>query len=102
MWKTKRVFIAMAEREGESMKLSKWNYETREYDEYEVPDDWNCKAYSMDMNEIVNCPHCGRKVEFGNCYTSMEIHTKVGFGFSVCEECYEEEIKRKRENDKFF
>ncbi len=78
------------------MLLKKWNWKTREYDPYEIPDDWNVKTYSHDMDEIVNCPHCGRKVEFGDTYTSREIHTEHGFGYSVCGDCYAREWERER------
>ena len=50
--------------------LRRWNYDEQAYEPYEVPDNWNVKSYSEDMDEIVNCPHCGRKVTFGSCYTS--------------------------------
>ena len=63
---------------------------------YSVPDDWNVKSYSDDMDEIVNCPHCGKEVTFGSCYTSKEIHTPHGFGYAVCEKCYD--MERTREN----
>lgn len=78
------------------MLLKKWNWKTREYDPYEIPDDWNVKTYSNDMDEIVNCPHCGRKVEYGDTYTSREIHTEHGFGYSVCGACYKREWERER------
>ena len=78
------------------MLLKKWNWKTREYDPYEIPDDWNVKTYSNDMDEIVNCPHCGRKVAFGDCYTSREIHTEHGFGYPVCVDCYAREWERER------
>lgn len=71
--------------------MEKWNYKTHNYDPYEVPIDWNCKTYSEDMNEIINCASCGRKIRYGNCYTSKEIHTSVGFGYGVCSKCYEKE-----------
>ena len=70
------------------MILSKWNNKKRIYEPYEVPDNWNVITYSSDMDEIVNCPHCGKKLTFGDCYTSREIHTKHGFGYAVCEDCY--------------
>lgn len=56
------------------------------------------------MKEIVNCPHCGKELEYGNCYTSLEIHTEMGFGYGVCEKCYEEEWNRRRqyEQKEFF
>ena len=79
------------------MLLQKWNYKKHKYDPYEVPDDWNCHSYSDDMKEIVNCPHCGKELEFGDTYTSMEIHTpSFGFGYGVCSECYEKEWERRK------
>ena len=76
--------------------MQKWNFNTREYEPYNVPADWNCKTYSADMDEIVNCPHCGRQVTFGECYTSRQIHTEYGTGYAVCESCYEDEWKAER------
>lgn len=76
--------------------MQKWNFNTREYEPYSVPANWNCKTYSVDMDEIVNCPHCGRQVAFGECYTSRQIHTEHGFGYAVCESCYEDEWRAER------
>ena len=56
----------------------------------------NIKTYSEDMNEIVNCCQCLKKVKFEDTYTSNEIHTDLGFGFAVCEDCYKEEWKRRK------
>lgn len=85
--------------EGESgrMILQKWNWDKREYEDCEIPDDWNCKVYSEDMDEIVNCAHCGKKIRFGDCYTSMEIHNKAGWGYAVCKDCYAEEWEKRRD-----
>lgn len=77
----------------------KWNYETHKYDDYLVPDDKILKTYSNDMNEIVNCCQCLKEMTFGEGYTSMEVHTPIGFGYAVCEECYQKEMER-RLNDK--
>lgn len=71
--------------------INRWNYDKQTYEPYEVPDDWNVKSLAFDMDEIVNCPHCGQKVTFGSCYTSREIHTQSGFGYAVCESCYNTE-----------
>lgn len=70
------------------MKLMKWNAVRREYEDYEVPDNWNVKTFCADMDETVNCPHCGKELPYGNCYTSREIHTPHGMGYAVCESCY--------------
>lgn len=78
----------------------KWNFKTREYEPYNIPKDWNCKTFSMDMDEIVNCPHCGKQVAFGKCYTSRQIHTKHGMGYAVCEKCYEAEWEAEKESVK--
>jgi len=80
------------------MELRKWNYEKHEYEPYEIPDEWNCLLYSDDMEEVVNCPHCGKEIEYGETYTSLEFHNMFGLGFGVCEECYEKEWDRKRNN----
>lgn len=77
------------------MVLGKWNYETHEYDPYEIPDEWNVPLIT-ELEEIINCPHCGREVKYGETYTSKEIHNKVGFGYPVCDKCYEEEWERRR------
>lgn len=77
------------------MKLNKWNYEKHDYEEYEIPDNWECKTYSTNMEMPVNCPHCGKKVKFGDTYTSQEIHTDAGFGYAICEECYQKEMERR-------
>lgn len=75
------------------MLLRKWNYQKHEYEPYEIPNEWNVKIYSENMYEKVNCPHCGKEVPFGDTYTSHEIHTEIGLGYPVCEECYEKENK---------
>lgn len=76
------------------MVLNKWNYEKREYEPYEVPDDWHTLLYTNDMDELVNCVSCGKKVKFGETYTSREVHSNMGFGYPVCEKCYSEEWSR--------
>lgn len=81
------------------MLLNKWNYQTHSYDQVQIPNDWNCKTYSDDMDEIINCPHCGKQIKFGDGYTSLEFHTGMGFGYAVCEECYNKEWERRKTND---
>lgn len=77
------------------MQLKKWNYKKHKYEDYEVPDSWNCQIATSDMSELVNCPHCGKILMFGNTYTSLEIHTDIGFGYGVCENCHNKEFERK-------
>ena len=77
------------------MKLNKWNYEKNKYELYEIPDDWIVPIIT-DLDIIVNCPHCGKKLPYGKTYTSLEIHTGCGFGYGVCDKCYQEEWERKK------
>ena len=77
------------------MIYNKWNYEKHEYDPYEVPDNKILKTYSNDMKELVNCCQCLKEMKFGEGYTSLEVHTNLGFGYCVCKECYMEERKRR-------
>lgn len=73
------------------MSLQRWDFEKRGYEPYSVPDDWNISVYCADMNTVINCAECGRKMTYGEGYTSRRIHTKMGFGYCVCEECYRKE-----------
>lgn len=86
---------------GTTKTLYKWNYVSHEYIPVEVPSHWNCKTFSFDMEEKVNCPHCGRKTMVGDTYTSLEFHEQCfGFGYCVCSKCYEKELAKKREFSK--
>lgn len=80
------------------MNVKKWNYKTHSYDDVTLPKHYNCKTFSYNMEDKVNCPHCGKEIEFGDSYTSLEFHTSIGMGYAVCESCYEEEYKRKMNN----
>ena len=66
----------------------KWNEKTRAYEPYTVPDEWNLLTYANDMDEPCNCAQCGKPMRYGDGYTSMQVHTPVGFGYMVCESCY--------------
>lgn len=79
------------------MILRKWNYQTRTYEPFKVPDAWNVTFYSNDMDEIVNCPQCGRELKYGDTYISLEVHSPTGFGYGVCRACYDAENRRKYE-----
>ena len=78
------------------MQLQKWNYTKHIYEPYTVNDNWNCKTYSEDMNELINCPHCGKQLKIGDTYASLEIHTEHGLGYGVCEKCYKKELLRRQ------
>lgn len=79
-------------------------------DECDMDWEWRCSNCNVNLSEryddldintfeelgLTYCPNCGKKVTFGSCYTSKEIHTPHGFGYAVCENCYN--IERAIEN----
>jgi len=62
----------------------KWN--GKAYEPYDLPDE--ACLYTDDMDKEIACCQCGRKIKFGNCYTSRTIHTEMGMGYAECEDCY--------------
>lgn len=99
-----RYILANLEREFGKEKqiilLNKWNRQKHKYEDYGVPDNWNVKCCCNDLEEIVNCAQCGMELKYGDCYTSLEVHTDMGMGFGVCEDCYEAEWQRRKKEDK--
>lgn len=75
--------------------MLKWNYKKHEYELFVPPAHWDCTVYSDDMDRVVSCAGCGKRVKYGETFTSFEVHNHTGFGYAVCKECYNEELKRK-------
>lgn len=80
--------------------MKKWNYETKKYEKYTVPDNWKVKLFSTDMNEKINCAACGKSIKFSDGYPSRTIHYKHGLGYTVCQECYTKDIEEERTYDR--
>ena len=74
----------------------KWDNATHKYTPHRIPEEWSCPMYCDDMSEPVNCASCGKKMTFGDGYTSRVIHNAVGFGYSVCEDCMKKERAAER------
>lgn len=77
------------------MIIRRWNNKKHNYETYEVPENWNIKIYSNNMQEKVNCASCGKAINVGDSHSSLEIHTDIGIGYMVCEKCYNKELIRK-------
>lgn len=63
--------------------MQKRNYAEKKYYPYQIPEDWNCKWYSQDMEEEINCASCGKVFPYWKSYTSRQIHSSMGFGYGV-------------------
>ena len=75
--------------------LYRWDYGTRSYHKYAVPAEWKVYVGGADMSQIINCAGCGKELPMGEAFASLEIHTKMGFGYGVCKECNDKEHERK-------
>lgn len=73
------------------MKAKYWIEHENRYIPYELPEG-SC-LYCNDMNKEITCARCGKKVNYGDTYTSRCIHNDIGFGYAVCEKCHEQEYK---------
>jgi len=80
--------------------IKQWDYKTHEYKDYKLPNPGNYVLYTEDMTLPINCASCGKHMVFGDGYTSRELHNHVGFGYPVCEDCYEAEREREHEHER--
>lgn len=80
------------------IKVGKWNYKTRTYDDYTLP--CGASLWSDDLEKMIRCASCAKDIKSGDCYTSLEIHSDLGMGFLVCPCCYEEEVERRKKEKK--
>lgn len=67
------------------------------YIPYELPEGASC--YEGDLEKEVSCCSCGKKLPYGDCYTSKTIHTNIGMGYAECEDCYFAHLKGESKND---
>ena len=77
-------------------KAQKWNPTAHKYEPYEIPDNWIVPLYTADMNMIVNCAACGKKIKYGDGYNSRLIHNSIGLAYTVCNDCMEKENDSRR------
>ena len=76
----------------------KWEPYNRKYRLYILPEDELKYSVGEDgTDKVIACAGCGKPVKFGDAYTSLEIHTEAGIGFSVCPRCYIAEIERAKD-----
>ena len=86
------VEVVESVKSGELRVLRRWDEWLRVYMPWLVPADRKVMTYSDDMDEPCACARCGKRVTFGECYTSQQIHTYFGIGYAVCPECHELEL----------
>ncbi|MEE0060468.1 MAG: hypothetical protein UE295_06550 [Acutalibacteraceae bacterium] len=73
------------------MQANKWIEEEHRYISYKLPQ--GASLLETDLDKLVSCCICGKKVKYGDCYTSRHIHNDAGLGYAECENCYYGEHK---------
>lgn len=82
--------------------VRKWDFEKHEYAPIELPEDWIVPMLVPvdELDNLVNCANCGKKVPYGETMTSKQYHNMTGLGFGVCDDCYKNEQKLEREYER--
>jgi hypothetical protein len=94
------VEVVESVKSGELRVLRRWDEWLGGYRPWLVPAERKVLAYSDDMDEPCACARCGKRVTYGECYTSMQIHTYFGIGYAVCPECHELELAERAAAEK--
>lgn len=76
------------------MPVSKYNPATGLSVQYQVPK--GAKLFTDNLDEIIACADCGKKIRAADTFTSRTILTDLGFGFMVCPQCYETAMNEER------
>jgi hypothetical protein len=77
------------------MIINRWSFSRHVYDPVDLPDTWHV-VLSSGPDELVNCPECGTEFNgYFDGYTSFRWHTVVGFGYTVCPDCYKDEFNER-------
>lgn len=77
---------------GEALK---WNFKTKKSEPYEFPDGATSLAWCQ-IDRVIMCAECGKKILYGDGYISRKIHTRNGMGFFVCKRCYDKECEEEK------
>ena len=72
------------------MRAKLWDESAGDYSEVDVPD--GCMHLGHDLEAMVTCPSCGKKVKYGSCYASHRFFVPKGiWALAVCPACHERE-----------
>ena len=76
--------------------MLKWNYKTKEYEEYTVPKSWKVELGGNSLFEKINCASCGKSMIHGHGFFSRTIFDEHWFGYIVCKDCHNKELKKEK------
>ena len=83
------------------MKAYRYNFDLDDLTEITIKDDWNCPLLPRSFQAAINCANCGKAIQFGKSFTSIEVQTAEGLGFWVCKECHERELRRRARSRRY-
>lgn len=73
--------------------MRRYNYATKQYENYQVPSHWKCPLVGNYL-QPVNCASCGKELKFGHTCESLEIKSEFELSYYVCYPCYKKELSR--------
>lgn len=73
----------------------KWNFKTKKYEPYEFPDGATSLAWCQ-IDRVITCAECGKKILYGDGYISRKIRTVREIGYLICEQCHDKEWEERR------
>ena len=76
------------------MKCYRWDFLKQRNEIVNIPKD--CATFASEDLAPVRCPSCNRVHAYGEMYTSLRYQDAVGFGYMVCEHCYQQEHEMRR------
>lgn len=74
--------------------VGRWNFEKHCYEPWLISG--NAALTKPNLDDMVDCCECGKKVRIGDTYTSLRVHNTFGLGYAVCDKCYEKEWEERR------
>ena len=80
--------------------IQRWDYEKHIYED--VENEYGVRIYYAEdeLDEIIRCVNCGDEMVADDGYTSHQWHNHFGFGYLVCEKCYEIELEKREKSKK--
>lgn len=75
-------------------RAKRWAFLKQRYETVNI--DPECGVYAADLGVPLRCPSCNKVALYGEMYTSLRYHDAAGFGYMVCEHCYEQEQEMRR------
>lgn len=80
-------------------KAKKWNFKTKKYELYELPD--GVVSSWCPMDKVITCAECRKRIFYRDGYTSRKIDNPTGMGYFVCKQCHDKECEEENKYQEY-